>query len=88
VSKKPNNIVRRVTIQYGQDIRNDVGRYIGRATMECEIEVEINLDGIELGMGARACRSKSGRCKSGNVLVKRKGRPREVSREIVHGWGD
>jgi hypothetical protein len=81
---------RRVTIEYTRDITeaNPDGRgthTVGKARMRCDVELVINLKNIALHMGARACLSKAGKCRDGEVTVKRVGEPLEVKREMRGG---
>jgi hypothetical protein len=55
---------------------------IGDITMECPVEVEIDLDSVAWGMGASACKNRTGRCVDGFTVVKKAGTPKEVSRRM------
>jgi hypothetical protein len=73
----------RVLIDYTEDVLepNPDGqstRTVGQAQKKCEVEVTIHLHGILRDMARKACRSKSGKCQDGYVVVKRIGAPRTV----------
>jgi hypothetical protein len=81
----------RRTITYKQSIMEpfppDSGfkglRTVGRRTMECVVEVILDVDTAAAAMGSNACRSKGGSCRDGVTQVKRIGTPKEIGREMT-----
>lgn len=79
----------RVTIEYNEPVleQSEDGRYtrtVGHVRMQCEVDVIIDLRDIARYLGARACKSKTGRSKDGYVAVYRVGKPVELSRKLDH----
>jgi hypothetical protein len=80
---------RRAVVDYEEPIHQELpsgqGRgytCIGKRRMRCEVELDLDVSEVLRVMGAKACRSKGGRCVDGHLTVKRAGTPVELSREV------